>query len=58
MPGAQFGTVEIIVFGVVFAWLVYAGYRLWTATYSPTARWLGMGFVALAVLGLAKGLLE
>lgn len=58
MPNAHFGTVELIVFGVVFAWLAYAGYRLWTATFSPTARWLGVGFVVLAALGLAQDLFD
>lgn len=58
MPNAHFGTVEVIVFGVVFAWLAYAGYRLWTATFSPTARWVGVAFVALAALGLAQDLFD
>lgn len=58
MPNAHFGTVEVIVFGVVFAWLIYAGYRLWACTFSPTARWVGVGFVALAALGLAQDLFD
>ncbi len=58
MPNAHFGAVEIIVFGVVFAWLAYAGYRLWTGTFSQTARWVGVGFVALAALGLAQDLFD
>ncbi|WP_299428393.1 hypothetical protein [uncultured Meiothermus sp.] len=58
MPSAAFGTVEIVVFGVVFAWLAYAGYRLWTGTFSQTARWLGVGFAALAALGLAQDLFD
>lgn len=58
MPNAHFGTVEVIVFGVVFAWLIYAGYRLWTGTFSLTARWVGVGFVALAALGLAQDLFD
>jgi len=58
MPNAHLGTVELVVFGGVFVWLAYAGYRLWTATFSPTARWVGVGFVALAALGLAQDLFD
>lgn len=58
MPNAHFGAFERVVFGLVFAWLAYAGYRLWTGTFSPTARWVGVGFVALAALGLAQDLFD
>lgn len=58
MPNMSIGTVELVVLGLVFAWLAYAGYRLWTATFSPTARWVGVGFVALAALGLAQDLFD
>lgn len=58
MPSVHFGTFELVVFGLVFAWLAYAGYRLWTATSGPTARWIGVGFVLLAALGLAQDLFD
>ncbi len=58
MPNAHFGTVELIVFGLVFAWLAYAGYRLWTGTCSQTAQWAGVGFTALAAIGLAQDLFD
>jgi len=48
MPNLQFGVLEL----AALAWLAYAGYRLWTATASPTARWVGLGFVVLAFLWL------
>ncbi|KZK15041.1 hypothetical protein [Meiothermus taiwanensis] len=58
MPGLHFGSIELVVFGLVFAWLAYAGYRLWTATSSPTGRWVGVGFVALVAMGLAQDLFD
>ncbi|GIW25303.1 hypothetical protein [Meiothermus sp.] len=56
MPNAHFGTLEMVVFGVMLAWLAYAGYRLWTGTLSQTARWVGVGFVVLVALGLIQSM--
>lgn len=58
MSSLHFGTVELVVYGLVFAWLAYAGYRLWTATFGPTARWIGVGLVVLVVLDLVRGLFD
>lgn len=43
---------------LAFAWLAYAGYRLWGGTASNTAKWVGVGLVGLLALGLAQDLLS
>lgn len=58
MLNTHLGTLELILFGAALTWLAYAGYRLWTAVHSPTARWVGVGFIVLAAFGLFQSLLE
>lgn len=41
-----------------FAWIGYAGYRLWGSTASQTAKWVGMVLVGLLALGLTQDVLD
>ena len=43
---------------LAFAWLAYAGYRLWGGTSSNTAKWIGVGLVGLMAIGLTQDLLD
>ncbi len=58
MTDFRLGGLELLWVSLAFAWLAYAGYRLWTGTTSPTARFLSLGLVLLMAVGLVQDLLE
>ena len=43
---------------LAYAWLAYAGYRLWGGTASNTTKWVGVGLVGLMAIGLTQDLLD
>ncbi|WP_027881857.1 hypothetical protein [Meiothermus rufus] len=54
----RLGGFELLWVSLAFAWLTYAGYRLWTGTASPTARFLSLGLILLIAMGLLQDLLD
>lgn len=56
--GACMGSVEILFYVGFLAWVAYAGYRLWTASSSATARVSSMILVAAIIIGTLQNVYE
>jgi hypothetical protein len=54
--GGTMNGVGVFFSTLAFAWMAYAGYRLWNGTASHTAKWVGVGLVGLLALALAQDL--